>query len=238
MKNKTMRVAALLLALTLMTSCFVGGTFAKYTSGDQGSDMARVAKWGVEVEAESFKMFAEHYATTDNTYTGEWSVEASDSDVDNLLAPGTNGQFANISITGTPEVAVKVEIEADVKVEGDWTDDEGKYYCPVIVTVGTTDICGLDYASAGDFASAIASALTTQSNVYGPNEPLGDTYNGSNLDLAWRWGFETGDHDCNTTLDHVAGDQNDIRDTDLGDKATAGDLKLSIKVIITVTQVD
>ena len=29
-KNRTMRVAALLLALTLMTSCFVGGTFAKY----------------------------------------------------------------------------------------------------------------------------------------------------------------------------------------------------------------
>ena len=40
MKNKTMRVAALLLALTLMTSCVVGGTFAKYGTGDEALDEA------------------------------------------------------------------------------------------------------------------------------------------------------------------------------------------------------
>ena len=43
-KNRTLRAAVLMLALVLITSCFVGGTFAKYvTSGDAG-DNARVAK--------------------------------------------------------------------------------------------------------------------------------------------------------------------------------------------------
>ena len=48
-KNSTMRIAALLLVLTLMTSCFVGGTFAKYTTSGHISDTARVAKWGVTI---------------------------------------------------------------------------------------------------------------------------------------------------------------------------------------------
>lgn len=42
-KNKAMRTAALLLVLVLMTSCFVGGTFAKYTTTASGSESARVA---------------------------------------------------------------------------------------------------------------------------------------------------------------------------------------------------
>ena len=40
-KTKLMRAALLLLVLTLITSCFVGGTFAKYTTSAEGSDTAR-----------------------------------------------------------------------------------------------------------------------------------------------------------------------------------------------------
>lgn len=43
--GKTMRVAGLLLALVLVTSCFVGGTFAKYVTSGHGNDSARAAKW-------------------------------------------------------------------------------------------------------------------------------------------------------------------------------------------------
>ena len=46
-KNWTMRVALLIVALTLITSCFVGGTFAKYVTGASYEDTARVAKFGV-----------------------------------------------------------------------------------------------------------------------------------------------------------------------------------------------
>ena len=53
-----MRVAGLLLALVLVTSCFVGGTFAKYVTGNYGEDNARVAKFGVAVQGTS-DMFAD-----------------------------------------------------------------------------------------------------------------------------------------------------------------------------------
>lgn len=48
--SKQPKLAALLLVLTLVTTCFVSGTFAKYVSEGEGKDAARVAKWGVKVE--------------------------------------------------------------------------------------------------------------------------------------------------------------------------------------------
>ena len=42
-KNVTLRAAAVLFALALITSCFVGGTFAKYVTNGTGSDKARGA---------------------------------------------------------------------------------------------------------------------------------------------------------------------------------------------------
>ena len=50
-KNWTLRAAVLMLALVLITSCFVGGTFAKYVTSDNAADLARVAKWGVSITA-------------------------------------------------------------------------------------------------------------------------------------------------------------------------------------------
>lgn len=55
-----MRVAGLLLALVLVTSCFVGGTFAKYVTSGHGNDSARAAKWGVVVNVEGDSAFAKH----------------------------------------------------------------------------------------------------------------------------------------------------------------------------------
>ena len=49
-ESKLPKLAALLLVLTLATTCFVSGTFAKYVSEGEGEDAARVAKWGVKVE--------------------------------------------------------------------------------------------------------------------------------------------------------------------------------------------
>ena len=52
MKNsKLFKAAGTLMALTLITTCFVGGTFAKYTTTGGGNDSARVAKFGVTISA-------------------------------------------------------------------------------------------------------------------------------------------------------------------------------------------
>ena len=44
--SKLPKLAALLLVLTLATTCFVSGTFAKYVSEGEGKDSARGSfKW-------------------------------------------------------------------------------------------------------------------------------------------------------------------------------------------------
>jgi hypothetical protein len=224
-KNKMMRLASALLVAVLLTTCAISGTFAKYVTEDTGSDYARVAKWGVVIEADSFDMFKNEYETTDSGFSGAYSVSSSNGD--KLLAPGTDGKFADIAITGTPEVAVEVSIVADVAVTGDWTV-AGDFYCPVVVTVGTTPISGLDYTSAADFAKAIKDEIDGKSAKYDPKTDLGTIYNNTNLDLAWEWAFEGA----------VGSDQTDAKDTALGDKAVAADLTISIGLTITVTQID
>ena len=47
--NPTMKIAAVLVALVLITSCFVGSTFAKYVTNGDLTGSARVAKFGVNV---------------------------------------------------------------------------------------------------------------------------------------------------------------------------------------------
>jgi len=50
-KNKAMRSASVLLVATLLTTSVISGTLAKYTTQDAAEDTARVAKWGVELQA-------------------------------------------------------------------------------------------------------------------------------------------------------------------------------------------
>ena len=47
---KKFRIVTVLLALCLITSSFVGGTFAKYVSEASGSDTAVVAKWSIKYQ--------------------------------------------------------------------------------------------------------------------------------------------------------------------------------------------
>ncbi|MBR2310749.1 MAG: hypothetical protein IKA47_09500 [Oscillospiraceae bacterium] len=234
-KNVMMRLASFLLVAVLISTSAISGTYAKYVTADNGSDDARVAKWGVAVEAKNFGMFEADYKTDDTTatFSGDYSVSSALGDRDDLLAPGTSGSFADIKITGTPEVAVDVKIVPTVNVSDNWIV-ETEFYCPVYVKVGAEEFCGLDYDSADAFEAAIAKALTDKSAQYAPNTNLADIYNNTNLDLAWRWEFEGST--INSGKGHV--EQTDVKDTALGDLAVNADLTISIGVEITVTQID
>ena len=118
-KNWTMRVALLVVALTLITSCFVGGTFAKYVTGGSYEDTARVAKFGVTVEADG-ALFASQYETDDANadLEGKYSVEVGKDSEDKLVAPGTKGEAAAITLSGVPEVAVRISYKATIALEG------------------------------------------------------------------------------------------------------------------------
>ncbi len=219
MKNKFMRAAVILFALVLMTSCFVGGTFAKYVTAGNAKDSARVAKFGVVVSA-SDGAFFETY-DSDSNYTG-LTVE---SDV-KVVAPGTEGNFATIELSGTPEVAVEVAYEAEVSFSDTWVDEDGAFYCPIIVTVDGDEFDGADYTSAAAFAADIADAITGYTAEYAPGTDLSALTGGSEVAISWEWPFSTGD-------------DNDVKDTYLGDQAAEDNAAtISIAVDVTVTQID
>ncbi|MBO5786941.1 MAG: hypothetical protein J6R45_06415 [Clostridia bacterium] len=231
-KNRMMRLASGLLVAVLLTTCAISGTFAKYVTEGQASDSARVAKWGVTIKAENFDLFTTDYKTDDTTatFTGDYSVSSEGTaNRDDVMAPGTSGKIANIAITGTPEVAVEVAVKATVSVSGNWLVD-GDFYCPIVITVGTDKISGLDYDSAANFAAAINDKLEDKTAQYAPNKDLSTIGDDTNLDLEWAWAFE----DATGTKNN----QTDKKDTVLGDRAVAEDLKIDIKVEISVTQID
>ena len=242
-KNVIMRAACVVLVLTLLSTCMISGTFAKYvTDAADVSDNARVAKWGVDVAVKADELFADAYKSVGEgnvptTYTANetettLTVQASAEDVD-VVAPGTKGSVTDaIEISGTPEVDVEVEITADVELTG-WTVD-GAFYCPVVFTVtpavGEPVVVKQDVTndSAEKLAAALEKAITDLDGsadgvaYYHTNTDLGAKAF-SNVDIAWEWAFN--------------GD--DAKDTALGDAAadtTAA--TISITYGATVTQVD
>lgn len=235
-RNRLMKASAFLLVSTMATSCFVGSTFAKYVSENQGEDSARVAKWGVEVEVTG-DGFKTEYGKDDYKSNVDGNTVISSTE-EKVVAPGTKGTFGGVKISGKPEVAVKVETIATVDLSGWNVADSDEFYCPLKFTVGDTTINGLDYSSStaggeGSFENAIKTAIqeaTTKEVAAGTDlSTVGD-----DITYSWEWPFEgsTG----------TAAIQDDILDTKLGDNAADGDtgndptIKITVKT--TVTQID
>ena len=223
-KIKTMRIASILLIAVLMTTCAISGTFAKYVTSDNGSDSARVAKWGVTVDVTVGDDLATQYNADTRVTDHSQAVIAQtviSSTADKLLAPGTTGTLATATITGAPEVAVTVEKTATLTLAGwdvDVTDDQtdnAVFYCPLIITIDGTEFKGTDYTTAEDFQNAVNAALTATTNI-APNLGVNESHK-----VTWTWAFTGND---------------DVKDTALGDLATAPTLAFTYTV--TVTQVD
>ena len=240
MKNKTMRVAALLLALTLMTSCFVGGTFAKYTTAGESLDSARVAKWGVTVSADYSNLFTSQYATT-SAWTGDDGVSVNASE--DAVAPGTSGVLADFTVTGEPEVDVRVTYVATLKFEGGWladtdgdalVDDE---YCPIIITVNNVEyyIGKDDIDTIDKLESAVKAAIEKQSKYYNAGNALSQNVH-NDLAVSWRWAFDKDSADRHPATNY----QTDSRDTALGNWEKYENVKptITLEIECTVTQVD
>ena len=204
-RNTILRVSAILLVLTLLSTCVISGTFAKYTTAANANDDARIAKWGVVVEATA-EAFTEN---DDDTVISFVSGE-------NVLAPGTDGNLCGLTITGQPEVAVKIDATAELELT-DWAVDSA-YYCPLVITVGTTEFKGNDYADAEAFEKAVEDAIVAEIAVASvdPNTDLADA-----VAVTWAWAYEGND---------------DVKDTALGNAAAPA--TISIAVSVTVTQID
>lgn len=219
-KNKMMRFASGLLVATLLTTSIISGTFAKYVTEATGNDSARVAKFGVEVTANG-ETFAKEYAKTDSSFTLEANTVASTEEV---VAPGTSGNMAAMTLKGTPEVAVRVTYKGAFKLNDKWTVD-GTYYCPLEVTVNNTTYKGNDYANAAAFEKVVNDAIDAYSNDYKAGTDLSTIKNDS-LNVSWAWAYEGNDDAKDTKLGKAAADNT----------ADAGTVTLNVKT--TVTQID
>lgn len=237
-KNRLMRAGSILAVAAVISTSAVSGTFAKYVTEGKSEGTARVAKWGVKVSAES-DAFKKTYTTKDTIDGITNSVEATVE----VVAPGTEGTLAAASITGTPEVAVNVSYGPTVTdgkildLGDNWVYNDGTsdtYYCPLRITVGTTEYFGMTYTSAADFETAVNDAIKAYSKNYKANTNLADQGDDS-INISWKWDFET-------TETTETKKQTDVKDTYLGDLAANADtnddptIKLNLKT--TVTQID
>lgn len=225
-KNWTFKTAGILLALVLVTSCFVGGTFAKYVTSDSGQDSARVAKWGVNITATGDTAFAEKY---DDEASETGTKVVSSVNGEDVLAPGTKGTLGGIKITGKPEVMVNIDVTADLKltgwsITGDWDNDPETAettieYCPLVFKVGAEEIkMDGEITTVAALEAAVEKKLTDLSaqNVAANTDLATDR----NVTISWEWAFEG----------------ENVKDTALGNLTTLPQIEFECEA--TVTQVD
>lgn len=221
-KNRMMRAASALLVAVLLTTSTISGTFAKYVTTASGSDTARVAKWGVAIEANG-ETFAKTYDTHDAGYVS--AIAESVVSTDKVVAPGTSGEMASMTLTGTPEVAVKVTYVADLAISDNWTVDGGAFYCPLKINVEGTVVDGATFANKGDFETAVENLINGWTKYYAPGEDL-SSFADDSVSVSWEWPFSTSE-------------ENDAKDTWLGNQAAAANpATVTLTIETTVTQID
>lgn len=252
-KNIFMRLACVVLVLTLLSTCVISGTFAKYVTTGSGSDTARVAEWGVQIKGLDSDLFAKEYAADSTTDIAMTVVAETE-----VVAPGTkNAEGTTFSLTGTPEVATRVEFKVtksddatkeavDVVLPAgedykDWTvatadgytgtyDVAADYY-PVVFTLkdGATEL------AKGNLA-AIKTFLTSKNDDYAANTDLKTILGGTTgtYTLTWEWAYGE--------FEGISA--NDQKDTTLGNIAAGietidgASVNLDYAISVVVTQID
>lgn len=229
-ESNSMKLVAYVLLLTMIALILVAGTYAKYTTTSSGSDLARVAKFGVVVDVkDDMGLFKTTYAKHDSKATSAMTVTSSATD--KVVAPGTSGEMT-FTITGTPEVATKLTVTPKILntihlAAGKYELAAGKFANEKTTVDTSADYEPIKFTlvnSKGDKLAEDASlaqlktALEGKSAQFAPNTTLDETYT-----LSWAWAF-SGDGDV------------DFLDTYLGDETTAQIESFSLD--ITIEQVD
>lgn len=209
-KNIALRLASGLMLSCLLSTCVISGTFAKYTTSNKAEDSARVAKWGVTVTATGDDAFATNY----NDATSGTKVVSTV----NVVAPGTNGQLAAASISGTPEVMVDVIATANLELNG-W-EIGSEEYCPIVFTVGDEEI---KMGGSITTIDALEQAVEAKITAWSATNVAANTDLTRNIEIDWAWAF----------------DGEDEKDTALGNQAVTGTAAtISFEFEITVNQVN
>ncbi len=219
-KNRMMRFASLVLVLTLLSTCAISGTFAKYTSTDSATDNARVAYWG----------FGSNIMGDLDLFDGSYTNVAS-KDSANVVAPGTE-KTATITLSYTPngdtkapEVAYKYDVVATATSTNGYTalDSNPNFKWTLKVPGATT---ATEYDTVAKLIEAINA--TSQTSISAGSLPTGYAEDGTAAySIGWTWAYQTEGEGMTTQ---------DTTDTAMGNDTTPDDV--TITIAITVTQID
>ena len=218
-KNKMMRTASGLLVATLLTTSVISGTFAKYVTSAEGTDTARVARWGFKDTSVEFdNLFETSY---DKNVTGE----------EDVIAPGTTKsatfKFNYTESQTAPEVAYTFKVDTtdsncadDIKKNKNivWsldgkeyaTDDQGTSWDKMIAAIKNLsgDASGEKEYKAGELPTEFPKASKTHT-------------------VKWAW--KINDNDSAT-------DAQNVEDTGMGNKDALD--KVTLKITVSATQID
>ena len=111
-KNKMMRIASVLLIVTILSTVAISGTFAKYITTADGSDTARVAQWGITITTTGSMFNAEYDSEAiQGTKSVKAVVNATTQAQDMVVAPGTSKTGFEAKMQGTSEVTTKLYVD-------------------------------------------------------------------------------------------------------------------------------
>lgn len=207
-KNKLFIIGLVTVFVALLSLTLVSSTFAKYVTTGTGSASARVAKWGFSPATISF----------DNLFSDSYANVKSSDVNKKVIAPGTEGTatftFGHDGTSGAPEVAYTLT----VSTEGSEIADDIKNNANIKWK--------LDDGEYGTWDELLAAIKALSGETNGTQEyaagTLPNKLDGTPHTIAWKWAFS-------------ANPEGDEADTAMGN---ATELKVTLKITVTATQID
>ncbi|MDR3191409.1 MAG: hypothetical protein LBT80_09605 [Lactobacillaceae bacterium] len=188
-------------------------TNAKYTTGGNGSDQARIAKWQIDNAEINMNLFSNEYTDAD----GE-NVTVKSHNSDNLIAPGTSGSktidFNDLDKLNKTEVGYQVKLNEMVVI------DNQNVPLQYNLEFGTAEPTGWNNGTALKHFIYYSKPMKFDAD----GNPIGEHNNGK-VTINWRWAYEYED--------------TDYKDTDLGTNFSddfLNGINLDLKYSVTQTE--
>lgn len=204
-KIASLRTAAAVAVLTLLTTCLIGGTFAKYTTKATSMDGARTAHWGFEQN---------NLLDLSGLFLDEYDAVTS-LNGDDVIAPGTEG-FAEFSFRydNTGADAPEVDYTFTVTV----TDE-----CAADIKNNTSIRFKLDDGEWGTWDTMVSAIKALSGDAAGTK-----VYQAGELPAAFNADCEA--HKISWKWDFTGADGQDAIDTAMGNAATLATCSLTLNI--------
>jgi hypothetical protein len=211
--KKSTKMTALLVALVLITSLFMGVTIARYVTTTSSEDSARVAVWGINEGGTEMDLFNATYTADDGT------TIAMSADDDNIIAPGTS-KTSEFKILTSSAIKPEVMYEVMITVDDSEVADEIRNHPGIEWRVDNND-----WGTWEELQTQIKSLVGNETGiaVFAPGTVSTELANGVKHTISWQWLMDAG---------------YDVEDTLLGNKAVDGDISAKVVVEITARQTD